>query len=103
MTSQSTAMQPARSPSKPIRRRKVLGAALAWLHEMPPLTGSDQSRAAALLVLARELDDPNAPRYSRAKIATELRATLAELERGVEVPVDASAEANRLLALVREQ
>jgi hypothetical protein len=65
------------------------------------LTGADQVRAAALLVLARELDDPNAPRYSRAKIAGELRATLTELEHATEEPVDAAAEARRLLALVR--
>jgi hypothetical protein len=94
-------MQPTPARSRAVRHRKVVGAARAWLAELPPPTGADQVRAAMLLVLAGELDDPTAPRYSRAKIAGELRATLAELERFADQPVDAASEARRLLALVR--
>src|SRR5262249_2938591 len=97
----SAAMQRTCAQSRPVRHRKVVGAARAWLAELPPLTGADQVRAAALLGLARELDDPNAPRYSRAKVRGELRATPTQLGRATEEPVEAEAEARRLLALVR--
>jgi hypothetical protein len=72
-------IEPTRARSRPIRRRKVVGALRAWLAELE-LDGADQVRATMALVLAAELDDPTAPRYSRAKIASELRAVLAELE-----------------------
>jgi hypothetical protein len=61
------------------------------------LDGADEVRAQMALVLARELDDPTAPRYARAKVASELRAVLAELEHVGETPQSGDLDVRRLL------
>jgi hypothetical protein len=89
-------------PAKPVKHRKVAPAVRGYLDGLPPLTGADAVRAAALLTLAQELDASDAPRYTMAKTAAELRTMLRELDGSMAAKrVDPSLEARRLLALVR--
>ena len=57
----------------------VVGAIRAWLEGLE-LEGVDTVRAQLALRLGNELDDPDAPRYARPRVVSELRAVLAEIE-----------------------
>ena len=57
---------------------KVTEAVERWLAGCE-VAGADVVRVELARVLARELDDPEAPRYAKPRVAAELRALLAEM------------------------
>ena len=84
------------SSSTRIRQSAVGSAIESWLAERD-LTGVDVVRAELALSLAAELDDPDAPHYAKARLSSELRTLIAEIE-GI-VQVDSyRTDVRRLLA-----
>jgi hypothetical protein len=67
-----------RGRSTDVSRSSVVGVVETWLAGLD-LTPADAVRAATALVVARELDDPKAPRSVRPRVAGELRALLGEI------------------------
>ena len=62
-----------------IRRSAICRAVESWLAERN-LMGVDVVRAELALSLAAELDDPDAPHYAKARLSSELRTVIAEIE-----------------------
>ncbi len=60
------------------------------------IAGVDVVRAELALLLARDLDDPKGPPYTRARTVAELRAVLDGLEH-LDVPAAVSLDVDALL------
>lgn len=92
----TTAIDSPAPRARPIRRRKVAGVIRQWLATRE-LSGAELIRAQIMLALARELDDPAAPRYARPRVAAELRALLVELEADVDARPSRELDVRQLL------
>jgi hypothetical protein len=92
------ALEPSRSRSKPIRRASVSGALRDWLRGRELVGPTPCARNLALSVAA-ELDRREVRHYAPAKLSSERRSLLAEIE-GPPALVDARDDVRRLLGEV---